>query len=205
MAKLSLFEKRRRRVVHRCLQSVVCARAFRCIVRSISMRRSSMMKPARRWLAASTLEKDVIDKLVHINRVAKVVKGGRASVSRHSSSSATRRAASASVTARRAKCRKPSARRPSRQARLIRVPLREGRTLHHDVVAIWRRQGSAARRLRPVPASSPAARCAPCSKRWASRTLCQVDRLVEPVQHGSRDVRRAEELIISFKVNEWKK
>jgi small subunit ribosomal protein S5 len=54
--------------------------------------------------AADREERDdgMVDKLVHINRVAKVVKGGGARLLQHSSSSAiARRAASASATARR--------------------------------------------------------------------------------------------------------
>ena len=53
---------------------------------------------------------------------------------------------------------------------MIRVALREGRTLHHDVNG---RHGAGKVVLRAaprVPASSPAARCAPSSRWWACRT-----------------------------------
>jgi len=79
-------------------------------------------------------EDDLLDKLVHINRVAKVVKGGR------------RFAFAALVVVGDAKGRVgfgtgkarevPEAiRKATEQAKrtMIRVPLREGRTLHHDV------------------------------------------------------------------------
>jgi len=79
-------------------------------------------------------EEEFVDKLVHINRVAKVVKGGR------------RFAFAALVVVGDTKGRVgfgtgkarevPEAiRKASEQAKrsMIRVPLREGRTLHHDV------------------------------------------------------------------------
>lgn len=79
-------------------------------------------------------ESDIVEKLVHINRVAKVVKGGK------------RFSFSALVVVGDGKGRVghgtgkakevPEAiQKASEQARrsMIRVPLREGRTLHHDV------------------------------------------------------------------------
>ena len=57
-------------------------------------------------------DSEFVDKLVAINRVAKVGRAAVVSALLLSSSSATRRAASASATARHAKCRKPSARPP---------------------------------------------------------------------------------------------
>lgn len=83
---------------------------------------------------AAEREDEFVDKLVHINRVAKVVKGGR------------RFAFAALVVVGDAKGRVgygtgkarevPEAiRKATEQAKrtLVRVPLREGRTLHHDV------------------------------------------------------------------------
>ena len=61
-------------------------------------------------------------------------------------------AASASVMARRAKCRKPSARPPTTpRSRLIRVPLKDGRTLHHEVRG---HHGAGKVLLRPAPAGT---------------------------------------------------
>ena len=116
-------------------------------------------------------DSEFVDKLVHINRVAKVVKGGR------------RFGFAALVVVGDQKGRVgfghgkarevPEAIRKATDAakrNLIRVPLREGRTLHHDVRG---RHGAGkvfcAPRL-PAPASSPAARCARCSRRSACRT-----------------------------------
>jgi len=77
---------------------------------------------------------DLIDKLVHINRVAKVVKGGRrfAFAALVVVGDAKGRVGYGSGKAREV----PEAiRKATDQAKrnMIKVPLREGRTLHHDV------------------------------------------------------------------------
>ena len=79
-------------------------------------------------------ESEFIDKLVHINRVAKVVKGGRrfAFAAIVVVGDKRGRVGCGSGKAREV----PEAiRKATEQAKreLIRVPLREGRTLHHDV------------------------------------------------------------------------
>ena len=70
-------------------------------------------------------DSEFVDKLVHINRVAKVVKGGR------------RFGFAALVGFGHGKAREvPEAIRKATEAAkrsMVRVPLREGRTLHHDV------------------------------------------------------------------------
>ena len=53
---------------------------------------------------------------------------------------------------------------------MIRVPMKEGRTLHHDIEGRYGAGKVILRRPSPAPASSPAARCARCSRRWASAT-----------------------------------
>jgi hypothetical protein len=73
---------------------------------------------------------------------------------------------------------------------LIRVPLREGRTLHHDVLG---RHGAgrvicARRRPAPVIAGGPMRRVR--DARHAGRGG-KVARLVEPLQHGAGDLRRS--------------
>ena len=95
---------------------------------------------------------ELVDKLVHINRVAKVVKGGR------------RFGFSALVVVGdqkgrvgfgKGKAREvPEAiRKASETAKrsMIRVPLREGRTLHHDVAG---RHGAGRVVLRAAPAGT---------------------------------------------------
>jgi len=77
---------------------------------------------------------DLVDKLVHINRVAKVVKGGRrfAFAALVVVGDMKGRVGYGSGKAREV----PEAiRKATEQAKrtLIRVPLREGRTLHHDI------------------------------------------------------------------------
>jgi small subunit ribosomal protein S5 len=79
-------------------------------------------------------ENEFVDKLVHINRVAKVVKGGRrfAFAALVVVGDAKGRVGFGSGKAREV----PEAiRKATEQAKrnLIKVPLREGRTLHHDV------------------------------------------------------------------------
>ena len=79
-------------------------------------------------------EDDLVDKLVYINRVAKVVKGGRrfAFAALVVVGDAKGRVGYGSGKAREV----PEAiRKATEQAKrtLVRIPLREGRTLHHDV------------------------------------------------------------------------
>src|SRR5689334_4334488 len=81
---------------------------------------------------------EFIDKLVHINRVAKVVKGGRrfAFAALVLVGDGKGRVGYGSGKAREV----PEAiRKATEQARrgLIRVPLREGRTLHHDITRTY--------------------------------------------------------------------
>ncbi|RAI04228.1 30S ribosomal protein S5 [Acuticoccus sediminis] len=97
-------------------------------------------------------DNEFVDKLVHINRVAKVVKGGR------------RFGFAALVVVGDAKGRVgfghgkarevPEAIRKATESAkrtLIRVPLREGRTLHHDVSGRW---GAGKVFLRAAPAGT---------------------------------------------------
>ena len=98
-------------------------------------------EPSTRARAAKSATSEFVDKLVHINRVAKVVKGGR------------RFGFAALVVVGDQKGRVgfghgkarevPEAIRKATEAAkrsLIRVPLREGRTLHHDVARPPRRR-----------------------------------------------------------------
>ena len=140
-------------------------------------------------------DSELVDKLVPINRVAKVVKGGK------------RFGFAALVVVGDQKGRVgfghgkarevPEAiRKATEEAKksMIRVPLREGRTLHHDGNGRW---GAGKVMLRSAPAGTGIIAGGPMRAvfeiaRRAGRRR-QVDRFVEPVQHGARHVRRAEE------------
>jgi small subunit ribosomal protein S5 len=58
----------------------------------------------------------------------------------------------------------------SAKKKMVRVPLKDGRTLHHDGRGHFGAGNVTCVRLLPEPASSRAARCAPCSRAWALRT-----------------------------------
>ncbi|GIX13006.1 MAG: hypothetical protein KatS3mg118_0965 [Paracoccaceae bacterium] len=111
------------------------------------------------------------DRLVAINRVSKTVKGGK------------RFGFAALVVVGdqkgrvgfgKGKAREvPEAiRKATEQAKrqMIRVPLREGRTLHHDMEGRHGAGRIIMRAARQAPGSSPAVPCARCSRCWASRT-----------------------------------
>ena len=139
-------------------------------------------------------DSEFTDKLVHINRVAKVVKGGR------------RFGFAALVVVGDEKGRVgfghgkarevPEAIRKATDAAkrgLIRVPLREGRTLHHDVAG---RHGAG-----PRISAGSAARHRHHRRRPDARGVRdaghagrggEIARFVQPVQYGAGDVRCAQ-------------
>ena len=132
--------------------------------------------------------------LVHINRVAKVVKGGR------------RFGFAALVVVGDQKGRVgfghgkarevPEAIRKATESAkraLIRVPLREGRTLHHDVNG---RHGAGRVILRAAPAGTGIIAGGPMRAVFETLGVHDVvaksQGLVQSLQHGSRHFRRAE-------------
>ncbi|MEY9630331.1 ribosomal protein S5 [Sinorhizobium fredii] len=140
-------------------------------------------------------DSEFVDKLVAINRVAKVVKGGR------------RFGFAALVVVGDQKGRVgfghgkarevPEAIRKATEAAkrdLIFVPLRGGRTLHHDVNG---RHGAGKVLLRSAKAGTGIIAGGPMRAVFEtlgrSRRRCEVDRFVEPLQHGSCHLRRAQE------------
>ena len=133
-------------------------------------------------------DSEFTDKLVHINRVAKVVKGGRGSASPlvvvgDEKGRVGRRLASANWKGYRKAtvCRQRglSAFRCAKAA---------------PSTTMWPVTAPAAcirGRHRPAPGSSPAARCAPCSKPWERRTWVAVSLgSSNPYNMAARDVRR---------------
>ena len=116
-------------------------------------------------------DSEFAEKLVSINRVAKVVKGGR----RFGFAALVvvgDRKGRVGYGSGKAREVPEAIRKATEQARrsMIRVPLREGRTLHHDIADRYGAGKVVVRRQNPAPASSPAARCARSSRRSASRT-----------------------------------
>ncbi|CEG07637.1 hypothetical protein BN961_01035 [Afipia felis] len=139
-------------------------------------------------------DSEFVDKLVHINRVAKVVKGGK------------RFGFAALVVIGDQKGRVgfghgkarevPEAIRKatdSAKRNLTRVALREGRTLHHDIAG---RHGAGRVYLRAAPAGTGIIAGGPMRAVFETLGILgrrrQVGRFVEPLQHGSRHLRRAE-------------
>ena len=139
-------------------------------------------------------DSEFTDKLVHINRVAKVVKGGK------------RFGFAALVVVGDLKGRVgfghgkarevPEAIRKATEAAkrsLVRVPLRDARTLHHDSVG---RHGSGKVILRSAPAGTGiiagGAMRAVFEMVGVHDIVAKVDGLDEPLQRRSRDVRRSQ-------------
>lgn len=116
------------------------------------MAREHKEQGGRRGRDKTEREDEFVDKLVHINRVAKVVKGGRrfAFAALVVVGDQKGRVGCGSGKAREV----PEAiRKATEQAKrnLIRVPLREGRTLHHDMQG---RFGAGKVVLRAAPAGT---------------------------------------------------
>ena len=141
--------------------------------------------------ASATEDDDLIDKLVTINRVAKVVKGGR------------RFALAALVVvgdqkgrvgygAGKAREVPEAIRKATERAKrgMIRVPMKEGRTLHHDVEGRYG-AGKVVAAHRPRRHRHHRRRPAARGVRDAGhrRRGRQVARQPQPAQHGEGDVR----------------
>ncbi len=114
---------------------------------------------------------ELIEKLVHINRVSKTVKGGkrfgfaalvvvgdgkgRAGFGHGKAREVPEAISKATAAAKKA---------------MVRVPLKDGRTLHHDGNGHFGAGRVTVRSAPQGPASSPVVRCAPSSSRSASPT-----------------------------------
>lgn len=114
---------------------------------------------------------ELIEKLVHINRVSKTVKGGKRfgfaalvvvgdGKGRVGFGHGKAREVPEAITKATASAKK----------KMVRVPLRKAAPSTTTARAVSVRARSTSVRHRPVPASSPAVRCAPSSKAWAFTT-----------------------------------
>lgn len=129
---------------------------------------------------------EFVDKLVHINRVAKVVKGGKRfgfaalvvigdQKGRVGFGHGKAREVPEAI-------RKATA---AAQSNLTRVPLREGRTLHHDIAG---RHGAGKVYLRSAPPGTGIIAGGPMRAVFETlgiRRSGEVDRLIQSIQHGS--------------------
>jgi len=123
----------------------------------------------RRDRSAERDEPELLEKLVGINRVAKVVKGGRrfGFAALVVVGDGKGRAGFGTGKAREV----PEAIRKATEGakrNMVRIPLRDGRTLHHDIKGYY---GAGKVLLRAAQASSPVARCARYLKYLVFRTL----------------------------------
>jgi ribosomal protein S5 len=137
---------------------------------------------------------ELIEKLVHINRVSKTVKGGkrfgfaalvvvgdgkgRAGFGHGKAREVPEAISKATASAKKA---------------MIRVPLRDGRTLHHDGLGHF---GAGRVTVRSAPAGTGIIAGGPDARGVREPRRCrrrhQVGRHVEPLQHDPRDLRGAE-------------
>ncbi len=126
----------------------------------------------RRDRSAEREEPELLEKLVGINRVAKVVKGGRrfgfaalvvVGDGKGRAGFGTGKAREVPEAIRKAT--------ESAKRNMIRVPLRDGRTLHHDIKGFYGAGKCCCGRRKRVPGLLLVARCARCLKCWAFKTL----------------------------------
>ena len=137
---------------------------------------------------------DLVDKLVHINRVAKVVKGGRRFGFAALVVVGDQRGR---VGFGHGKAREvPEAIRKATEAAkraMIRVPLKDGRTLHHETHG---HHGAGKVLVRPAEAGTGIIAGGPMRAVFEilgrRRRRGEEPGHVEPVQHGARDLRRVE-------------
>ncbi len=166
-------------------------------LRPAQVRRNGMAKEPReggRGRRDDREERDneFVDRLVHINRVAKTVKGGRRMAS--PLSSCRRPEGPRRLRPRQGREVPEAIRKATESAKrgLIRVPLREGRTLHHDVRG---RHGAGKVVLRAAPAGTGVIAGGPMRAIFESLGMQDVVAKSlgssNPTQHGPRDLRRA--------------
>ena len=118
-------------------------------------------------------KEELVEKLVFVNRVAKTVKGGRTMSFAALVVVGDQKGRIGFGSGKAAEVPEAIVKATNEAKKnMIRIPLREGRTLHHDISG---RFGAGKVVLRTAPAGTllPAVRCVQYLKYWACRMLLQ--------------------------------
>lgn len=119
-------------------------------------------------------KEELVEKLVFVNRVAKTVKGGRTMSFAALVVVGDQKGRIGFGSGKAAEVPEAIVKATNEAKKnMIRIPLREGRTLHHDISGRFGAGKVVLRTAPAVPALLPAVRCVQYLKYWACRMLLQ--------------------------------